>query len=103
MDVSLAIDLIQATYESRYEAALIVSQDSDFGPAVRLAKQIAKGQGRMLAFESWYPVGPGSRSRRGVPGTTWRPIDRETYDACHDPRDYRPKGVFPHLAPVSYG
>ena len=93
VDVSLAIDLIQATYESRYEAAIIVSQDSDFGPAVRLAKQIAKGQGRMLAFESRYPVGPGSRSRRGVPGTTWRPIDKETYDACHDPRDYRPKGV----------
>ena len=93
VDVSLAIDLIQATYESRYETAIIVSQDSDFGPAVRLAKQIAKGQGRMLTFESWYPVGPGSRSRRGVPGTTWRPIDKEVYDACLDLRDYRPKGI----------
>ena len=93
VDVSLAIDLIRATYEFQYEAAIIVSQDSDFGPAIRLAKQIAKGQGRMLAFESRYPVGPGSRSRRGVPGTTWLPIDKKTYDACHDPRDYRPKGV----------
>ena len=93
VDVSLAIDLIQATYESRYEAALIVSQDSDFGPAVRLAKLIAKGQGRMLSFESHFPVGPGSRSRRGVPGTTWRPIDKEVYDACLDIRDYRPKGI----------
>ena len=93
VDVSLAIDLIQATYEARYEAALIVSQDSDFGPAVRLAKQIAMGQSRMLSFESWYPVGPGSRSRRGVPGTTWRPIEKEVYDACLDSRDYRPKRV----------
>ena len=93
VDVSLAIDLIRATYEFQYEAAIIVSQDSDFGPAIRLAKQIAKGQGRMLAFESRYPVGPGSRSRRGVPGTTWLPIDKKIYDACHDPRDYRPKGV----------
>ena len=84
VDVSLAIDLIRATYEFQYEAAIIVSQDSDFGPAIRLAKQIAKGQGRMLAFESRYPVGPGSRSRRGVPGTTWLPIDKETYDACHE-------------------
>ena len=89
VDVSLAIDLIQATYE----AALIVSQDSDFGPAVRLAKQIAKGQSRMLSFESWYPVGPGSRSRRGVPRTMWRPIEKEVYDACLDSRDYRPKRV----------
>ena len=93
VDVSLAIDLVQATHERRYETAIIVSQDSDFGPAVRLAKQIAKDQGRMLTFESWYPVGPGSRSRRGVPGTTWRPIDKEVYDACLDLRDYRPKGI----------
>ena len=93
VDVSLAIDLIRATYDYQYEAAIIVSQDSDFGPAIRLAKQIAKAQGRMLAFESRYPVGLGRRSRRGVPGTTWRPIDKETYDACRDPRDYRPEGV----------
>ena len=93
VDVSLAVDLIRATYDYQYEAAIILSQDSGFGPAIRLAKQIAKGQGRMLAFESRYPVGPGSRSRRGVPGTTWRPIDKETYDACQDSRDYRPKEV----------
>ena len=93
VDVSLAIDLIHATYESRYENAIIVSQDSDFGPAVRLAKQIAKDQGRTLSFESWYPVGPGSRSRRGVPGTDWRHIRKEDYDSCLDPRDYRPRGI----------
>ena len=93
VDVSLSIDLIQATHESRYETAIIVSQDSDFGPAVRLAKQIAKDQGRMLAFESAFPVGPGAGSQRGIPGTTWRPIEKETYDACQDPRDYRPKKI----------
>ena len=93
MDVSLAIDLIQATHESRYETAIIVSQDSDFGPAVRLAKQIAKDQGRVLEFESHFPVGPGSHARRGIPGTTWRTIEKETYDACQDPRDYRPRKI----------
>ena len=93
VDVSLSIDLIQATHERRYETAIIVSQDSDFGPAVRLAKQIAKDQGRMLTFESAFPVGPGSSSKRGVPGTTWRPIDKSTYDACQDPRDYRPRKI----------
>ena len=40
-DVSLAIDLIRATYEKRYEVAIIVSKDSDFGPAVEVAKVIA--------------------------------------------------------------
>lgn len=93
VDVSLAIDLVQATYEQRYEVAIIVSQDTDFGPAVRLAKTIARNQGRQLAYESAFPVGPGSRSQRGVgvPGTLWVPIDQATYDACLDPADYRPK------------
>ena len=90
VDVSLALDLVQATYDRKYEAAIIVSQDWDFGPAVRLAKEIAKAQARLLTFESCFPVGPGSLSRRGVPGTTWIQIDQATYDSCRDPRDYRP-------------
>ena len=90
VDVSLALDLVQATYEQRYDAVIIVSQDSDFGPAVRLSKAIAQSQNRMLSYESSFPVGPGSVSRRGVPGTRWFPIDQATYDACLDPTDYRP-------------
>ena len=90
VDVSLALDLVQATHERRYDVAIIVSQDSDFGPAVSLAKQIAESQNRTLTFESAFPVGPGSRSRRGVPGTNWVHIDRATYDACRDYRNYRP-------------
>ena len=90
MDVSLALYLVRATYDRQYEAAIIVSQDWDFGPAVRLAKEIAQAH-RRLVYEFAFPVGPGSLSRRGVPGTTWVPIDQATYDACRDPRDYRPR------------
>jgi uncharacterized LabA/DUF88 family protein len=91
VDVSLALDLVRATYHRQYEAAIIVSQDTDFGPAVGFAKEIAKAQNRALVYESSFPVGPGSSSRRGVPGTIWVPIDQTTYDACHDPREYRPR------------
>ncbi len=90
VDVSLAIDLVQATHEQRYDVAIIVSQDADFGPAVSLSKQIAAAQGRQLTFESAFPVGPGSKYRRGIPGTTWIHIDQATYDACYDHRNYRP-------------
>ena len=90
VDVSLALDLVRATYDQSYEAAIIVSQDWDFGPAVRLAKEIARVQDRRLMFDSCFPLGPGSHSRRGVPGTTWVPIDQATYDSCRDLRDYRP-------------
>jgi uncharacterized LabA/DUF88 family protein len=89
VDVSLAIDLVRLTYEQQYEVAIIVSQDYDFGPAVRLAKKIASNQRRNLIFESCYPYGPGSGSNRGVPGTDWILIDQAMYDACYDPRDYR--------------
>ena len=90
VDVSLAIDLVRLTYEQQYDVAIIVSQDWDFGPAVRLARQIGASQNRVLSFESWFPHEPGrGGSRRGIPGTTWGHIDRMTYDSWYDPRDYR--------------
>lgn len=90
VDVSLALDLVQATYEERYDIAIIVSQDTDFAPAVELARQVGTGQGRKLYFASAFPLGPGTTYTRGIPGATWIPIDQTTYDACLDPRDYRP-------------
>ena len=82
---------MRATYEQRYEVAIIVSQDWDFGPAVRLAKEIAAEQDRQLSFESSFPAPPRGRSRRGVPGTTWIPIDKATYDRCLDLGVRRPR------------
>ena len=94
MDVSLAVDLVQATHERRYEVAIIVSQDSDFGPAIELSKNIAKSQGRQLIFESAFPVGSSTpkRMRRGIPGTKWVHIDQVGYDSCRDYNEYRPPG-----------
>ena len=90
-DVKLAIDLIQATYEKRYEAAIIVSKDSDFGPAVEVAKVIAKSQCRKLVFQSAFPVALNTpkKKKRGVPGTQWIHIDQAAYDTCRDWNDYR--------------
>jgi uncharacterized LabA/DUF88 family protein len=89
VDVSIAIDLINLTYRNEYDLAILVSQDWDFGPAVNLAKVIAKGQNRTVGFESCFPYGVGSNSDRGIPGTTWIKIDQTMYDSCLDPTDYR--------------
>ncbi len=89
VDVSIAIDLINLTYRNDYDVAILVSQDWDFGPAVSLAKVIARGQSRIVEFESCFPYGPGSGSDRGIPGTTWIKIDQVLYDCCIDPNDYR--------------
>jgi uncharacterized LabA/DUF88 family protein len=88
VDVSIAVDLIRYTYEKSYDVAIIVSQDWDFGPAIWLAKQIAKDQNRNLVFESHFPYGQGSKSTRGIPGTNWKLIDQAVYDSCFCTRDY---------------
>jgi len=90
VDVSIAVDLVALAYDRAYEVAVTVSQDCDLGPAVGLAKKIAKAQGRSLIFESAFPHEEGRGSPRGIPGCTWIHIDRSLYDACRDPTDYRP-------------
>jgi len=92
VDVNLAIDLIELTYDCQYDVAIILSQDWDFGGAIRMAKKIAKNQGRSLHFESAFPYNPEvSVYDRGVPGTDWIKLSKENYDSCFDPKDYRPR------------
>ena len=86
VDVKLAIDIIQLTYEKQYDCALILSQDRDFEPAIILANEIAKDQNRQLRFESHYII---ADSDRGIPKTIWMPIDKQTYDSCYDPTNYQ--------------
>lgn len=92
VDVSLAVDLVEWTYKQRYDVAIVVSQDYDYGPAIRLAKEIGQAQGRKLIFESAFPYSATATkqmSPRGIPGTEWVQIAKAEYDACLDPTDYR--------------
>ena len=52
---------------------------------------ISKEQTRWIKMASAFPVSPAARNKRGINSTDWVPIDRAAYDACIDPRDYRPK------------
>lgn len=88
VDVSIAIDLVQATHERRFETAILVSQDHDFEPAVRLSKRIAQDQGREVVIESAFPRFQRGHRFRGIPGANPVPIDQATYDSCFDPTDY---------------
>ena len=88
MDVSLAIDLVQATHQQSYDHAVIVSQDSDLAPAVALARQVAQDQGRTISLESAVPRLSGERLF-GINGTTLLPIYKALYDNCLDLTDYR--------------
>ena len=88
VDVCLAVDLVHAAHEQSFDVAIIVSQDSDFVPAVNRVKDVACKQGRDVMLESAFPATSAGRRGRGINGTTWTPIDKAMYDSCFDPEDY---------------
>ena len=88
IDVRIAIDVIRLAHRREYDVALIFSQDQDVSEAADEIREIAHEQNRWLKIASAFPVGPGS-NRRGINKTDWIAMDKATYDACLDPRDYR--------------
>jgi uncharacterized LabA/DUF88 family protein len=91
VDVRLALDIVSMAYQKAYDVALVFSQDQDLSEVADEIRQIARQQIRWIRIACAYPSSPASANRRGINGTDWIKIDRATYDACLDPRDYRPK------------
>ena len=71
--------------------AIIFSQDQDLSEVAREVRDISRSAGRWLKVVSAFPVGPNATVRRGIDRTDWFRMDRDFYDACLDPRDYRPE------------
>jgi hypothetical protein len=71
--------------------ALIFSQDQDLSEVAQEIRQIAEEQARWIKVASAFPSSPALGNRRGIDKTDWIRIDRTTYDACLDRRDYRSK------------
>ena len=69
--------------------ALIFSQDQDFSEAAEEVRVIAREQDRWIKVASAFPHSRHSVNRRGIDKTDWLRIDRATYDACVDRRDFR--------------
>lgn len=88
VDVSLAIDLIQLTYEAACDIAIIVSQTGTSARPYDLPGRIARDHNRALTVESAFPYEAGRMNPRGIPGSTWIHIDKTTYDGCLDERDW---------------
>ena len=89
IDVRIALDVVRLALKKYYDLALIFSQDQDLSEAVKEIRQISSDQNRWIGVASAFPVSPDSQNKRGIDKTHWRPIDRQTYDKCLDPRDYR--------------
>ena len=91
VDVRLALDIVSCAYKNAYDVALVFSQDQDLFEVADELRQISQQQDRWIKMASAFPFSPASPNRRGINATDWIRIERATYDACLDNRDYRPK------------
>ena len=91
IDVRLALDALDAAHRGEFDVGLIFSQDQDLSELASLIRQVAGFQNRWIKIASAFPDSSAAANRRGINHTDWCPIDKATYDACIDPRDYRPK------------
>ena len=91
IDVRIALDVIRLARRAEYDVAVIFSQDQDLSEVAEEIRVVAREQNRWIKVISAFPSSPASRNKRGVNKTDWVRIDRQTYDACLDRRDYRLK------------
>ncbi len=91
IDIRIALDVVRLALDRHYDVAVIFSQDQDITEAVEEVKEIAQMQERWVRMACAFPTSPTYRNRRGIDKTDWLPITRADYEACIDPRDYRPK------------
>jgi hypothetical protein len=91
IDVRIALDVIRMAHGNAYDVAVVLSQDQDLSEVAAEIRAIAREQRRWIKIACAFPFSPTSRNRRGIDKTDWIRIDRVTYDACLDRRDYRPK------------
>lgn len=91
IDVRIALDVIRLARLRQYDVALIFSQDQDLSEVAEEIRVLAREQDRWIKIVSAFPSSPTSRNRRGINKTDWIKIDRTTYEACLDRRDYRQK------------
>lgn len=90
VDVRIALDVVRMAHRREFDVALVFSQDQDLSEVAEELRVIAREQGRWIKMASAFPASPTSRNRRGINKTDWVRVDRATYDACLDFRDYRP-------------
>lgn len=89
IDVRIALDIVGAVLDETCDVVVIFSQDQDLSEVADEVRKISRRENRWVKIASAFPVGPTSQNRRGINGTDWIRVFRETYDACIDPRDYR--------------
>ena len=89
IDVRIAIDALRGAFTRACDVAIFFSLDQDLSEVALDIRATGQEQGRHLRVASAFPWA-GVAAPFPIGHTTGIPIDRVTYDACIDPRDYRP-------------
>lgn len=92
IDVRLSLDIVSRARTQQFNVGVIYSQDQDLSEVVEEVKKISIEQNRWIKLACAFPFGPSATATRGIDKTEWIRMDQAFYDACLDPRDYRPKG-----------
>ena len=91
IDLRIGLDVVRMARKGDLDVALIFSQDQDLAEVAQEIRDIAKSENKWLKIVSAYPSGRSATAKYGIYNTDWFPIDQTFYDACLDPRDYRPR------------
>jgi uncharacterized LabA/DUF88 family protein len=91
IDVRIALDVIRMARQNVLDVALVFSQDQDFSEVADELRVLAREQNRWIKIACAFPWSPTASNKLGIQKTDWIRIDQATYEACRDPRDYRPK------------
>ena len=93
IDLRLGLDVVRMARNAELDVAIVFSQDQDLAEAGREVRDISRSADRWLKVVSAFSHGPNATSSRcrGIDQTDWFRMDQDFYEACLDPRDYRPR------------
>ena len=90
IDLRLGLDIVRMARNGGLDVAVVFSQDQDLAEVALEVRDISRSAGRWLKVVCAFPHGPNATASRGIDRTDWFRMNRDFYDACLDPRDYRP-------------
>ena len=89
IDLRIGLDVVRMARLGQLDVAVIFSQDQDWAEVADEIREISRSDDRWLKVASAFPINPAAPRSRGINRTDWFGMDRNFYDACLDPMDYR--------------
>jgi hypothetical protein len=82
---------VSTARQKAWDVAVVYSEDQDLAEAIADVWEIAREQSRRVELWSAFPENLRQVRYRQIKGTRPFVLSEALYNACLDPRDYRPK------------